>query len=108
MKSRPRSLRTPQAPAFKAAVSFYPWLCFPKLVGLEAPLLILHGGDDVVAPAELCRHMKVEGGGQHEFVLRIYPGAGHLFDAPGSSNYNEKADRDAQATMKAFLARHLQ
>ena len=74
---------------------------------LEAPLLILHGGDDVVAPAELCRQMKVEGGGQHELVLRIYPGARHLFDAPWSSNYDKKAERDAQATMKSFLARHL-
>lgn len=105
--TRPISFKMARARPFKVAVAYYP-SCFTELVGLETPLLILHRGNDLVLPAADCRRMKIVGGRHHEFVLRIYPDAGHVFDAPWSSNYDENAAKDANATMKDFLARHLQ
>ena len=102
--TRPKSFKRARAFPFKVAVAVYP-MCYAEVV-LEAPLLILHGGKDVITSAANCSRMKIIGSQRHDFVLRIYPDAGHLFDT--SSHYNESAAMDAHATMKDFLARHLQ
>ena len=107
--------RKPEAP-FRAAVAFYPFICVAQLNDSEAPLLILTGEADVVAPvAFLKKNMPVEKT-THEVILKVYPGAYHTFDAEGVDvktptavrfKYDPSAAADAIVQVKDFLAKPL-
>ncbi len=104
-------------PPFRAGIAFYPWICVAPLSDSEAPLLILTGDSDVIAPATfLKRNLPLEKTA-HEIVLRVYSGAYHTFDAEGvdtrfpNSPVRYKSDpsaaADAIVLVKEFLAKHL-
>ncbi len=109
------SARKPEPP-FRAAVAFYPWICVAQLNDSEAPLLILTGESDAVAPvAFLKANMPLEKT-RHEVILKIYPGAYHTFDSEGTDTvtptgvrfkYDPAATTDAIGQVRDFLAKHL-
>jgi len=94
------------APAFRAAVAFYPMCFLQRTVTLRAPLLILIGEADQTTSADACREMKVNASG-HAYELKSYPKAEHLFDLPWWGKYRAEDTRDAVARTKAFLAKYL-
>ena len=72
------------------------------------PLLILHGDADDVVPVELAHRlydrMRVHRG---EVEMHVYPGAGHVFNAPWSSAYSEPDAVDSWRRTIEFLKRRL-
>lgn len=104
------------APPFQAAVAFYPWICVAQLNDTEAPLLILTGEPDVVAPVAFLKTNMPTGKTAHEVILKVYPGAYHTFDSEGTDTtsatgvrfkYDPAATADAIVQVKDFLAKHL-
>ena len=101
------------AKPFRAAVALYPY-CDP-LVKSEAPLLILIGELDEWTPANLCERFMIMGGAGRDVVLKIYPGAHHVFDLKGVEfrymgrigRYDAEAASDAIERIRVFLAEHL-
>ncbi len=104
-------------PPFRAGIAFYPWICVAPLSDSEAPLLILTGDSDVIAPAAfLKRNMPLEKTA-HEISLKVYSGGYHTFDAEGVDTsfpnspvrykYDPSAAADAIVQVKEFLAKHL-
>ncbi len=107
--------RKPAAP-FRAAIALYPWICLARLNDLEAPLLILTGEPDVIAPVAFLRANMPSDKSSHEVILKSYPGAYHTFDAEGVDvtspagvklKYDAAATSDAIIQVQGFLARHL-
>lgn len=98
---------------FQAAIALYPWCDDPTEVGM--PLLILTGELDDWSPVERCRAFAAGAGSSSEVVLKVYPGAHHLFDLKGIDErqdghvlrYDPQAAEDAIERIKAFLAEHL-
>ena len=94
-------------------MALYPW-CDP-LVKPEAPLLILIGDLDEFTPVEYCERFMMMGGAGRDVVLKIYPGAHHVFDLKGTDfryrgyigRYDAEAASDAIERIRVFLARHL-
>ena len=70
------------AKPFRAAVALYPY-CDPLVVP-EAPLLILIGELDEWTPVGYCERFMMMGGAGRDVVLKIYPGAHHVFDLKGT------------------------
>lgn len=77
----------PQGPRFRAHIAFYPWcglvLADPTTTG--APILVLAGEADDVAPPALCRDRLAEiraSDPASDIRLVAYPGALHAFDHP--------------------------
>lgn len=99
---------------FAAAVAFYPY-CPGKLRHLDAPLLVLTGGDDDWTPPGTCRAMQVIGDDPPSYERIEYPGATHAFDwkeAPAElfghkMRYDPAVTEDAYARVRAFLDRYL-
>ncbi len=89
---------------FRAAVALYPY-CHNTLAGFEAPLLILIGDQDPLAPEDLCQRQMILKNAGLEVVLKIYPGAKHNFDINNSS---PGAAADAVKQVKNFLTSHMQ
>ncbi len=85
-----REIAAAAAPAgrrFAAHVAFYPWcglvLSEPRTTG--APILVLAGDADDVAPPALCRERIAEARAADpaaDIDLVLYPGARHAFDHP--------------------------
>ena len=107
--------RKPEAP-FQAAVAFYPWICVAQLNDSEAPLIILTGEVDVVAPVAFLKSNMPSEKTTHEVILKVYPGAYHTFDSEGTDvktpsgvryKYDPSAAADAIVQVKEFLAKHL-
>jgi dienelactone hydrolase len=107
--------RKPEAP-FRAAVAFYPWICLAQLSDSEAPLLILTGESDVVAPVAFLKANMPSEKTPYEVILKVYPGASHTFDSEGLDTvtpagfrfkYDPAATADAAVQAKDFLAKHL-
>ena len=107
--------RKPEAP-FQAAVAFYPWICVSELKDSEAPLLILTGEPDLVAPVSFLRINMPSEKTPKEVILKVYPDAYHTFDAEGVDittpagvrlKYDPVATADAIVQVKGFLAKHL-
>jgi|HubBroStandDraft_4_1064222.scaffolds.fasta_scaffold141107_2 dienelactone hydrolase len=72
---------------FSAGIAWYPGCNWTK-AGVTGPILILIGDEDEWTRADACRRYadRVAAGGQAgQIVLKIYPGAGHAFDARGSA-----------------------
>jgi dienelactone hydrolase len=104
------------APPFQAAVAFYPWICVAQLNDTEAPLLILTGEPDVVAPVAFLKTNMPTGKTAHEVILKVYPGAYHTFDAEGVDitsptgvrlKYDPEATADTIVQVREFLAKHM-
>ncbi len=93
--------------SFVAAVALYP-VCYPRLEGLEVPLLILIGANDQTVSAHYCQFMSKNVGGAPEIELEIYAHAPHGFDGPlsGWQRRNETA-ADARLRIREFLSEHL-
>ena len=101
---------------FRAAVAFYPY-CNVLLIHMNASLLILIGEHDDWCPARNCS-MSIPPGlkGEHEIILKIYPGVSHCFDCEGINEnylghrlvYDPVAASDAIIQVRKFLAKHLQ
>lgn len=98
---------------FQAAVTLYPWCGEPS--DLDAPLLILIGDRDDWSPVARCSSYIAGAHSSAEAVLKVYPGAHHLFDLPGVDmrenghvlRYNVEHATDAIRQVREFLARHL-
>lgn len=98
------------------AVSFHGLLKLGERLETKprAPMLILHGLDDPMAPPEdlaaFAAEMKQVGG---DFELHAYPGVVHAFTNPAANDpsfgtvYDEAADQRSWRTMTRFLANHL-
>jgi dienelactone hydrolase len=107
--------RKPEAP-FRAAVAFYPWICVARLNDSEAPLLILTGEPDLVAPVAFLKANMPSEKAPYEVILKVYPGVYHTFDSEGADTvtpsgvrfkYDPVATADAIVQVKGFLAKHL-
>jgi dienelactone hydrolase len=107
------------AAPFKAALAFYPG-CVPRLLRMNAPLLILIGEEDDWTLASRCKDMvsQSEHWGDktaYGVTLKVYPGAHHGFDSltPLGSYYGHTCGRHPEAAAQAeeevkwFLAQHL-
>jgi carboxymethylenebutenolidase len=72
------------------------------------PLLILHGEADREVPVALAHRLydriKAHGG---DVEMHLYPGAGHVFNAPWASTYSERDAMDAWHRTIVFLKRRL-
>lgn len=98
---------------FQAAIALYPWCDEPTKIAI--PLLILTGASDDWSPAERCTRFAAGAGSSSEVVLKVYPGAHHLFDLKGIDErqdghvlrYDPKAADDAVEHIKAFLSKYL-
>jgi carboxymethylenebutenolidase len=72
------------------------------------PLLILHGEADTEVPVALAHRLYDRmraGGGDVE--MHLYPGAGHVFNAPWASSYSASDATDAWMRTIVFLKRRL-
>ena len=103
-------------PPFRAAVAFYPWVCVAQLNDSDAPLLILAGESDIIVPVVLLKNNMPSKKNTQEVILKVYPGAYHLFDSEGTDSitptgvrykYDPAAAADAIVQVKDFLAKHL-
>ncbi len=72
------------------------------------PLLILHGEADTEVPVELAHRlydrMRAHGG---KVEMHLYPGAGHVFNAPWAATYSPPDAADAWRRTIEFLGRQL-
>jgi dienelactone hydrolase len=106
-------------PPFSAAIAIYPG-CHARVQKLNAPLLILIGDRDDWHSASWCRDMLErshlgESSAPHAATLKVYPGAHARFDWPDppapylayTVGRHPVAAAQAEADVKAFLARHL-
>lgn len=102
---------------FAAGIAWYPGCTWTK-GGVTGPILILIGEADEWTRADACRRFadRVVAGGQgNDIVLKIYPGAGHAFDAQGRPRSvaghpitpDPKAAADAWTQIVKFLRRHI-
>ncbi len=85
--ARPGGL--PPSRDFQAAVAFYPGSCSaarqPGGWSSRIPLLVLLGEKDVWSPLQPCEALLTEAASAgNPVTLRIYSGAYHDFDCPGS------------------------
>lgn len=100
---------------FAAAVALYPG-CGVLMAELNAPLLLLIGEKDTWSVAAVCQQLEQPSLGTHRFERIVYPGAHHGFDEVSADRtehghtirYDAKAAADAQARIKAFLAKNLE
>ncbi len=108
------NLSRKQEDPFRAAIAFYPY-CDGKLEDTNAPLLILVGDQDTWCPAAMCQTNMPKGKTTNEVILKIYPGAYHLFDKEGENGmtlgnrllYNPEAHADSIIQVREFLAKHM-
>jgi dienelactone hydrolase len=98
-------LREADDPSIRAAVGIYP-ICPANTPRLDAPLLILIGGDDTVTPASSC-HAFMEAVLTDNVEMVVYPGAVHGFDAPASATFNPSAAADAYERINRHFGAHL-
>ncbi len=100
---------------FQAAVALYP-NCDPNTEP-NAPILILTGELDNVLDQTDCKRYRAKLGPDHDVILKVYPGAHHIFDIAGVDSlwrghyvmrYHPEAAEDAMKRVRAFLAKHLQ
>ncbi len=106
--------RPPDTEGFTAAVALYP-LCH-EIAAFDAPLLVLIGEADELAPVAFCRQHLAKAASDHELLFEVFPGVHHLFDIEGFNHdgagrtlrYDPAAADDATAKIQDFLVRHLQ
>jgi len=75
---------------------------------IQAPVMILHGAADDVAPVQDMYRFaqRLESLGKR-FVLKVYSGTGHAFGLPGMKAYDPAVAADAWQEGIAFLDCHL-
>ncbi len=106
----------PPVPGLRAVVAYYP-ACSGRDGNVTAPLLILNGSADDWIPPAACQAMaQTAEAANHPVQIVTYPGATHEFNQPSNQTrvydghtltYDPNAAADADAKMKAFLARYL-
>jgi dienelactone hydrolase len=103
------------APAFAAAIAFYPG-CDPPTAPLASDTLILIGDADDWTPFARCTRWRERAQANgHALRLKIYPGALHGFDSPRPPHAymghqvgrDSEAAADALRETQAFLAERL-
>jgi dienelactone hydrolase len=107
------SERGAPAPAgVRGAVAYYPNCARRAARNVRAPLLILDGSADTIAPAAACAALAA---GSTRIEIHTYPGATHAFDVDRPARtfrgsrlaYDPAAARAAAARALAFLAKML-
>jgi carboxymethylenebutenolidase len=99
----------PSQPTFPELTPTRPFHPIDALWGVRAPLLLIYGDQDQVAPAEVVaayRERLERWGVDHE--IRIYPGGGHAFSAPDPPLRHDASDKASWTDATAFAARVLQ
>jgi len=71
----------PAMEPFRAAVALYPLCGEPEPI--NTPTLVLIGGEDTWTPAGQCVRYLDRLPPPHEMTVKVFPGAGHVFDHPG-------------------------
>lgn len=101
---------------FGAVVALYPRCYQARAEAILAPILILIGSNDHLAPASSCSTLATRGGNGHPLDVVVYPRATHAFDWKDLDmvyfgqrvRYNPDADADAVPRVRAFLEKNLQ
>jgi dienelactone hydrolase len=106
----------PPIPGLRAVVAYYP-ACDGRDGDVTAPLLILNGSADDWIPPATCQAMASKADAAKRPVQIVtYQGATHEFNQPSDHTriydghtliYDPTATADADARVKAFLARYL-
>lgn len=104
------------AKPFQAVVAYYPY-CPSVAPQLANDVQILVGSDDDWTPAPRCVDFAAlyAGTSAHKPLLKVYPDAVHVFDAPGAPRlyfghhlaYDAAAAADSFQVTRQFLDRHL-
>jgi dienelactone hydrolase len=104
------------AKPFQAVIAYYPY-CPSIALQLASDVQILIGSADDWTPAQRCADLAAlyTGSTRHKPLLKIYPGAVHVFDGPGATRlyfghrlaYDAAAATDSFKVTKQFLDRHL-
>ncbi|MEM7224586.1 MAG: dienelactone hydrolase family protein [Pseudomonadota bacterium] len=105
--------RPPDSEGFAAGIALYP--SCQEIAAYDAPLLVLIGEADELAPATFCRRHLAKAAGGRELLLQVYPGVHHLFDIEGfdkdgpgrTLRYDSAAAGDTTSRVKTFLERYL-
>ena len=101
---------------FGAVVALYPRCYQARSEAILAPILILIGQNDHLAPPGTCSTMATRGGANgHALDIVVYPRATHAFDWEKLDmmyfgqriRYNKKAARDAVPRVRAFFELNL-
>ena len=98
----------PSQPTFGEHDAKRPVDAVDLLWNIGCPILFLIGDQDVVLPSDQLDEFR----GRLErwnvdAEVRVYPGAGHAFNAHGSSLYHQAADEQSWEDAIAFLGAHL-
>lgn len=104
-------------PGVRGAISFYGTSITRPLPGgepealseadkVQAPLLIVYGGDDESVPPDAIGRVATTLTAAHkEFTLKVYPKTGHAFFRQSSQQLNETVVADAWNLVQNFLSR---
>jgi carboxymethylenebutenolidase len=96
---------------YSAIVEYYGGLPLPLLERAKnmPPVLILHGDADTLVPVSLAKQLdSLLTAADRPHELRIYPGAAHGFNFPGSPRWYNASDADDSWKLAlAFFARYL-
>ena len=98
----------PSQPTFGELGPTKPVHVVDLLWSIACPILFLIGDQDVVLPPDRLAELR----GRLEqwnvdAAVKVYPGAGHAFNAHGSTLYHREADERSWDDAAAFLAEHL-
>lgn len=107
--------RPEEQKTFRAVVSLYPRCYQARAEAILAPILILIGENDHLAPAGSCSTLATRGGNGHPLDIVVYPKATHAFDWKDLDmvyfgqrvRYNPDAAADAVPRVRAFLEMNL-
>ena len=110
-----RDVRDNKPRTFGAVIALYPRCFQVRSEAILAPILILIGDDDHLAPAATCSSLATKGANGHPLDIVVYPRATHAFDWKNIDmiyfgrriRYNREAAADAVARVKAFLELNL-
>jgi carboxymethylenebutenolidase len=98
----------PSQPTFPELTAKRPLQPIDLLWNVAAPMLVIYGDQDEVAPPEMIAAIRSRLEQWHvPHQINIYSGAGHAFSAPVPPMRNHDADVKSWADALEFLSRHL-
>jgi carboxymethylenebutenolidase len=98
----------PSQPTFPEITVSRPVQPIDMLWNVAAPMLVIYGDEDPIAPAEMIAAIRQRLEQWHvPHEINIYPGAGHAFSAPVPPMRNHDADVVSWADALEFLSRRL-